>query len=184
MSRFERLAIIVRTMPRLGIYNILRVIAYRIRIAAGWLPRAPLVHCPKADFFVGVNMKGVLVAPVDLMLFGWVPHPVEVLPRWHSNPLNSTDCINPNLDWPDALKALKGRDVKPFWELSRFDWLPQWALDARGGDNAALKRLNAWLTDWVHQNPPYLGINWSCGQEAAIRVMNLAMSQLIAWGQG
>jgi hypothetical protein len=117
--------------------------------------------------------------PVELFLFGWLPCLVDGVPKWHTNPLNPTDQIDSNLDWPDALRALNGRDVKPFWELSRFGWLPQWALDARGGDISALKRLNAWTADWVHQNPPYRGINWACGQEAAIRVMNLAMAQII-----
>ena len=32
-------------------------------------------------------------------------------------------------------------------------------------------------TDRLH--PPYRGINWACGQEASIRLMNLALAALI-----
>jgi hypothetical protein len=116
---------------------------------------------------------------IELLLFGWIPHQLTKPPDWHANPINPIERIDHNLDWPDALKSLSGRDVKPFWELSRFGWLPQWALDARGGDISALKRMNTWTADWVNHNQPYLGINWACGQEAAIRVMNLAMSNII-----
>ncbi len=87
--------------------------------------------------------------------------------------------MDPALDWTEALHALNGRDAKQFWELSRFYWVPQFALAARDGNPAALAHLNAWLADWIHQNPPHQGINWACGQEAAIRLMNLALAALI-----
>jgi hypothetical protein len=179
MIRFERLAAIVRTLPMLGLGNLLRVIAYRVKIAAGLRPSVPVEPCPPGSIFANPEKTDTPLGPVELLLFGWVPSWVDGIPKWHINPLTPTDQIDSNLDWPDALRALNGRDVKPFWELSRFDWLPQWTLDARNGDIAALKRLNTWAADWVHQNPPYRGINWACGQEAAIRVMNLAMSQII-----
>jgi Heparinase II/III-like protein/Heparinase II/III N-terminus len=47
------------------------------------------------------------------------------------------------------------------------------------GDDAELTRLNDWLDDWSEQNPPYLGANWKCGQEASIRVIHLAIAALI-----
>ena len=33
--------------------------------------------------------------------------------------------------------------------------------------------------DWLEKNPPYLGLNWKCGQEASIRVINLCCASLI-----
>ena len=47
------------------------------------------------------------------------------------------------------------------------------------GDSRSLTRLNTWLADWCLHNPAYFGPNWKCGQEAAIRVMHLAMAALI-----
>lgn len=179
MSRFEHLFAMLSTLPRLGINNLLRVVAYRIKIAASWRPQAPAVSCPPGDAFANSAIMGAQMGSTELLLFGWQPHQVDELPDWHANPLNPTDRLDPSRDWPDALRELNGRDVKPFWELSRFGWLPQWALDGRGGDRSALNRMNTWVADWVHKNPPYRGINWSCGQEAAIRIMNLAMSQVI-----
>ncbi len=47
------------------------------------------------------------------------------------------------------------------------------------GEPEGLERLNTWLAEWVHNNPPYLGPNWKCGQEASIRVMHLAVAALL-----
>ena len=47
------------------------------------------------------------------------------------------------------------------------------------GDPAELTRLNHWLANWSRLNPPYLGVNWKCGQEASIRVLHLAAAALI-----
>jgi hypothetical protein len=34
------------------------------------------------------------------------------------------------------------------------------------GDVNELDRLNNWLQDWIIKNPPYMGVNWKCGQKA------------------
>lgn len=39
--------------------------------------------------------------------------------------------------------------------------------------------MNLWLNDWCENNPPYLRVNWKCGQEASIRVMHLIMAAYI-----
>ena len=59
------------------------------------------------------------------------------------------------------------------------DWLIAFAQRARNGDQEALDQLNLWLSDWLQENPPYLGHNWKCGQEASIRVIHLACAALI-----
>ena len=59
------------------------------------------------------------------------------------------------------------------------NWVIAFAQRARNGDEGSLKRLNYWLSDWVESNPPYLGPNWKCGQEASIRVMHLCSAALI-----
>jgi hypothetical protein len=70
-------------------------------------------------------------------------------------------------------------DIKPIWELSRFDWMLAMAQRARMGDQAERSRLERWLQDWIVHNPPYLGPNWKCGQEASIRVLHIALAAMI-----
>ena len=45
-----------------------------------------------------------------------------------------------------------------------------------------LEKMNAWVADWSMHNPPFLGPNWKCGQEASIRVLHCAVG-LIVLGQ-
>ncbi len=51
------------------------------------------------------------------------------------------------------------------------------------GDASAADQLEQWLSDWCSKNPPFLGPNWKCGQEASLRVMHLAMAALILGNQ-
>jgi hypothetical protein len=67
-------------------------------------------------------------------------------------------------------------DIKPLWDLSRFDWIIPLSQQAKKGEIKAFSILNNWLEDWVKKNPPYYGVNWKCGQEASIRVIHLIMS--------
>ncbi len=71
-------------------------------------------------------------------------------------------------------------DIKLFWELSRFDFTIPFMKRAVGGDAESLDRLNLWLRDWCDRNPPYLGLNWKCGQECSIRVLQLCAAMLVS----
>ena len=68
-------------------------------------------------------------------------------------------------------------DVRPVWERSRLAALPLLAqaarLDPAGPHHA---RAEALLADWVARNPPWSGPNWACGQEAALRLLHLALT--------
>lgn len=178
MSAFQKIPCLVRTVPRLGLANVARVAAYRARLATGWRPMPIDQPCPEGAFF-GPSQRDIDLEPVDELLFGWKPLCIEGAPSWHANPFNPNDRLDPAKAWHTALGDLQGADPKHYWELSRFYWVPRFALAAREGDAQALARLNAWLSDWVDTNPPNTGINWSCGQEASIRVMNLALAALI-----
>ena len=64
-------------------------------------------------------------------------------------------------------------DVKVPWELSRFHqawWLGK-AYWVTGRETYA-EKFGALVSDWIEQNPPGLGVNWSIGMEAAIRAAN------------
>jgi hypothetical protein len=65
-------------------------------------------------------------------------------------------------------------DVKFVWELNRLQFLPPLALHAAlSGDQEAAADLFAILRGWMRANPPYRGVNWVSGIEAASRVISL-----------
>jgi hypothetical protein len=179
MNKIERLKTILLTLPYLGLFNLFRVLWHRTKIRFGLYPIAYLENYPQGIMFSTCITQEKPLVTIELLLFGWMPYRVENLPKWHENPINPKEKINSIIGWPEALNSLKGRDAKPFWEISRFDWAAQWALHARLGDSSALITLNSWIGDWIKKNPPYLGINWTCGQEASIRVLNLALCEMI-----
>ena len=112
--------------------------------------------------------------------FGWFQVDDPAIPHWHRNPFTGVELPEPMRPWwqiPD-FDAWIG-DIKIIWEASRFDWVLTFAQHACHADPAGVERLNAWLADWVANNPPYLGPNWKCGQEASIRVMHLAVAALL-----
>jgi hypothetical protein len=112
------------------------------------------------------------------LLFGWAPlHLTQRPPDWLANPLNGNRMPAPERNWweiPDFDTNVG--DIKLIWELSRMDWVLSLAQRARQGDVESLKMLNTWLADWCVHNPPYRGPNWKCGQEASLRVLNLAVA--------
>jgi hypothetical protein len=178
----SRLALMVRTILRLGLRNVARVVIYKLRLKTGWRPRPLETVYPGGMIFdwglAGLTDENVL-GPTTLSVFGWHKVLLDAPPDWHSDPFGCATRLNHDQDWVKALVALGDSDVKPYWEFSRFYWLPQFALAARNGDRSAADRAEYWLQDWISNNPQYRGINWACGQEAAIRLMNLALSALI-----
>ena len=56
-------------------------------------------------------------------------------------------------------------DIRPVWEANRL--LPLLTLDAAQAD--------ALLADWIAANPPFRGPAWACGQEAALRALQLCL---------
>ena len=68
-------------------------------------------------------------------------------------------------------------DVRPVWERNRWAELVLLAqaqrLEPDGGHG---RRAAAWLADWAARNPPFRGPNWASAQEAALRVLHLAIA--------
>lgn len=178
MNRVARAVSLVRAVLQLGGCNVARVALYRARLALGWRPKPPTAHYPATAVFGGDALTEY-PASTEQLLFGWCPYRINDVPDWHADPFDPSSRLDTSRDWHASLIALQGRDPKAYWELSRFYWVPQFALAARNGDAVAGARLDGWLADWINRNPPYFGINWACGQEAAIRLMNLALAALI-----
>lgn len=175
MSRY---GLIARTVPMLGWRNVARVAFYQAKLKTGWRPTPPEAPCPEGPVY-GLDDRAENGGSVTLKLFGWYPVDLATVPDWHADPFDPTNRQDTDVDWVAALRRIGDGDVKRYWELSRFYWLPQFALAARDGDVDAASRIETWLRDWITANPPYRGINWACGQEASIRLMNLALAALL-----
>ena len=188
-----RPACIIRTISsiwNLGLQNLVRVALYRIGIRtrlhpATWLkarwPDGPFFHTvtdpPQCDGLVASSRwrdEGWLFSHHRFRLGNGVP-------EWHRNPIESgkasasTECPWYRIRDFDPQVG----DIKSIWELSRLEWVVPMAQRAALGSVEEISRLNDWLTSWGRQNPPYKGVNWKCGQEAAIRVMRIALAALI-----
>lgn len=174
-----------RTIASLGLRNVASVAAYRLRLRAGMHPvqRLAMTEPVRGPFFRAPS--AVAAAPPSRCStgsqFGWLELPMDSPPDWHRNPITGRRAASTDAPWwtlPDFDPGLG--DIKSIWEASRLDWVVTFAQQAiGGGDESAVDRLNAWLADWSQHNPPYLGHNWKCAQEASIRVMHLAVGALL-----
>lgn len=178
------LAVKIRTALALGVPNLWWALSYRAGVKLGVNP----VRRIKASVQEGVffhdafprNAKQLTASQLWFgkhSYFGWHQVSDASIPNWHENPFSGASVKQPMRPWwliPDFDEAVG--DIKTVWEASRFDWVIVFAQHALNGDAAALTRLNSWLADWLKHDPPYLGPNWKCGQEASIRLMHLAMA--------
>ncbi|MCK0512717.1 heparinase II/III family protein [Aromatoleum buckelii] len=181
------LATQARTALALGVPNLARAFSYRLRVKSGLTSARRLRgEAPCGPFFaVPSSVARDLPLPetwqTHARLFSYWPIAVsDAPPDWHCNLLTGKRIAAPEREWwriPDFDPAVG--DIKLIWEASRFDWVIAHAQRLRGGDAAAVARLNDWLEDWCRCNPPYCGPNWKCGQEASIRVMHLAMATVL-----
>lgn len=101
-------------------------------------------------------------------------------PNWFKNPYTG-EILKNNFHWVETKEFdLNTGDIKILWEVSRFYWLNDFAIAYKlTGEVRYLKGMNDWISDWIKENPYNQGINWRCGQEAAIRVINIFLSLII-----
>jgi hypothetical protein len=111
-------------------------------------------------------------------LFGGFETTIDVPPDWLINPIAKRSSPHFSKHWthiPD-FDASVG-DIKTVWELSRFSWVLLFArAHLRTNDISYLKAANDWIADWAIKNPFQQGPNWMSGQEVAIRLIHLLLS--------
>ncbi len=175
-----------QTALSLGLLNLFRVFKYRAGVKTGLNSVQKIAAQMPAGVFFS-NTEGLNLGDENihhLTAFGYLTYPIQKLPNWFYSPLTQIEFQNVNHPWfkiPDFDD--KVGDIKGVWEASRFDWALDFILKFRSQKNDAwLAELDVWLNDWGQKNPPYLGPNWKCGQEASIRVMHL-VSALIGLKQ-
>ena len=186
-----------KTIYKLGLFNVLYVIWYRVSLYTG--VRKYLFPISKDKFSNDLFMPDddsnsranywdtSLIQEADKLIGGhvnyFVRHSKNVgsPPNWFLNPFNGIQYKNVEQHWtslPDFDPTFG--DIKNIWELSRFAWVPTLARAyAVSGKKAYIDTTNRWLSDWIEKNPFNQGPHWKCGQEASIRVFNLLNASLI-----
>jgi len=108
-----------------------------------------------------------------IRLFSGQAREVGSPPAWHRSPITGATWPA-NVHW--SLIGDAGQsDIKGVWEASRWSWVyPLARAHARDRDPRHAERFWSWADDWMAANPPNLGVNWKCGQEASFRLFAAA----------
>ncbi|MDB9800429.1 heparinase II/III-family protein [Alphaproteobacteria bacterium] len=176
----------MKTMLELGLPEFVTVILYRLLIRFSLHPVCTIKGTiPPCPFFAKSRLSDSGLSMVSkwdtsATLFSYLNVLINDPPKWLNNPITG-DSASFKLEpwWKISDFDDSVGDIKLIWEQSRMNWVVAFAQRVRNGDEGSLKRLNFWLSDWVESNPPYLGPNWKCGQEASIRVIHLCCAALI-----
>ncbi|HET9741300.1 MAG TPA: alginate lyase family protein [Terriglobales bacterium] len=149
---------------------------------------APASFFFSQDQFPAVYDAASVCSQADRILAGewpffshrWIQ--VGFPPRWNRNAV--TGAMAPqHLHWSETPVESSFRsdgaepigafgDVKFIWEMSRFS--PVFLLARAYAASRDCKYASAFWTlveDWAEKNSPNTGVNWTCGQEASVRVL-------------
>lgn len=120
------------------------------------------------------------------LAFGHLPLQVDDPPRWNRDYLAGVDVPGDRFAFQLNHRALPGgADIKLIWELSRWQALTRLAMAAHVlGDRAAAAKCVEWLEDWVRQNPPYRGWNWTSALEVGMRLIQFTWMDALLGGPG
>jgi len=189
---FNKIKLVLPLLPKLGFANVITVLLYRLAIRFGLIERLmpvgrgyrePLFEAssslgekhqfPDLEAFIIKEANELLNG--NISLFSDRKYNVGSPPDWFLNPVKQKRYPDTDSHWsrlPDF--SDETGDIKIIWEASRFDWALVFARAYRlTRDERYFSALNKWASDWTEKNPLNRGPNWKCGQEAAIRMMNL-----------
>ena len=191
-----RSLIIFKTIFKIGIKNILQLTTYKIlkaiRFYYLFMPKNELTIISfsyKLNNKFNIEKKWYLYSKekyiyfmnnINKNLFYWFSSfksEIHNPPRWFSDPYQGKNYEYLNNHW-SLINEKEISDLKNIWELSRWNWTTTMARAwLTNGDKSYINYLNYWIKDWCIKNPSNFGINWICGQEASIRLIN----SLITW---
>lgn len=142
---------IATTYIRLGVFNLVKVFAYRIKKKYAWYERTmPIGRAYKGPFLFDLRQAGTQEGKNRLeaqssghnpatqvsgsgrpegqsyTMFSHIRVPVDGAPDWFANPLTGERVDAEDQHWSRTNDfSTKLGDIKCVWEASRFDWLPQ-----------------------------------------------------------
>ncbi|MEM7174406.1 MAG: heparinase II/III family protein [Chlamydiota bacterium] len=80
---------------------------------------------------------------------------------------------------------LPGIDIKVPWELARMQHLPQLAWGyAASKEKKFVREFRNQILDFIANNPPRFGVNWSCTMDVGIRIANWLVGYDLLLGYG
>jgi hypothetical protein len=96
-------------------------------------------------------------------------------PLWHLSPINKADWTA-DCHW-SLIADFKLGDIKGVWEANRWSWVyPLVRSYLRDRDPKHAELFWSWVENWMSHNPPNVGVNWKCGQEASFRIFAAAVA--------
>lgn len=194
MSIKMRLSILqkLKTYMRLGLRSVAVVALYRAACKSGYFRRLQPVQewentssiyfkIPLCAEKLHTSTRSESIERADILIDGRCCHfsrhenRLGNPPDWFLDPFSGAR-IKTDDHW-SSVNEFGAGDIKVVWEASRFDWVVTFSQAYLvSQDERYLSALNEWLNDWLAHNPINAGTNWKCGQEASIRIMNLAMA--------
>ncbi len=121
-------------------------------------------HHPEVEIELRNRLEQLKARQFDL--FGTL----ATVTSWHEEPLSPASY--PSGPHWSKIRELPDADLKLIWEPSRFSWVYDLCrLHALDPETAAPDVFWSLFEDWCEQNQPNAGVNWRCGQEAALRLM-------------
>ncbi|WP_240791286.1 heparinase II/III family protein [Roseomonas sp. AR75] len=124
--------------------------------------------------------------PVSPFLPGRAPPPAGLADAAAAQVLAAVAALPERPDWHGGFDPVahaldialhRAGGARSVWEANRLAALPLLAQAARIAPEAAhLARAESLLADWCRANPPFRGVAWACGQEAAFRALHLALA--------
>lgn len=181
-----------KTLFRLGFVNIIQVLIYRLKLKLGYFSLKKSAGIDLSDEFIPpiwgsldtndfgsklssapINLAAQKLMTGEIILFNHQKYQTSAPPEWFFHPEYSM-----KQHWSKSLLQLTpGHDVKLTWDISRFQWIVLFALAYKNTrDVVYLNEINKWCKDWVSHNPAFYSVNWACGQECAIRLINTLIS--------
>lgn len=130
--------------------------------------RARIVEEGRRLMAEGVRVFDKLVR-LDSGDVDWLADPRSGRRLWPQVPMDEGDAVR-------ATRAADGSivtDVKYVWELNRHQFLAPLALTAHAtSDQALLARVTGLVDNWIRDNPPGHGVNWSSVLEVGVRAIS------------
>lgn len=126
--------------------------------------------CAFDDTEVPALVAARRLAAGEFRLFHGQVRDLGAPPDWRRNCLTG-EAAPVDVHW-SRIGDFDHGDIKAIWDLSRFSFAFDLARAyARSGDERWPELFWTLFEDWRHRNPPNLGPNWKCGQEASFRAM-------------
>jgi hypothetical protein len=167
-------------------------VTHEFRRSVGWFQRKPRitptstgsgrrsdVYQPRSSLRDTAAGAALTVERADRVVSGQYEafgHDWRTLPigsaGWSTHP--RTGYRFPAGAWWQVPHLPSGHDIKDVWEPGRFAWVYDLVRAyTRTQDSKYADAFHQRFKEWCDSNPPFYGVQWACGQEAAIRALAL-----------